>query len=80
MENPLRENLELLGLKPADVFQIYRVFLIVEGHHEEVILKNLLGDELEDARTLILPMRGGRTSPPSLTRRYLRTSQMHQSS
>lgn len=60
LDNPLRERLDLLGLKPADAFQLYRVVLVVEGHHEEVILSALLGHELEEARTLVVPMRGGR--------------------
>lgn len=60
LENPMRERLDLMGLSPADAFQLYRVVLVVEGHHEQVILSALLGQELDEARTLVVPMRGGR--------------------
>jgi ABC-type hemin transport system ATPase subunit len=62
MDTPLRRELgaEPLGLSPADLLQLYRVFLLVEGSHDEVVLDVLVGDLLEQARTLVLPIRGAR--------------------
>jgi hypothetical protein len=62
MDTPLRRELgaEPLGLSPADLLQLYRVFLLVEGSHDEAVLDVLVGDLLEQARTLVLPIRGAR--------------------
>ena len=57
---PDRAQLEELGLQPADLFLLHRLILVVEGSHDEVVIKGLIGDELSDARVLIIPMRGGR--------------------
>ena len=55
----LRE-LETYGLHPSDLIRRQRVFLLVEGMHDEVVLTTLLGDQLAAARVTVLPMRGAR--------------------
>ncbi len=57
---PDRAHLDELGLEPADLFLLHRVILVVEGTHDEVVINGLIGDELRQARVLVIPMRGGR--------------------
>lgn len=47
-----------LGLDPSDLLQSYRVFLLVEGEHDQVMLETLFENELEEARIKVLPFRG----------------------
>lgn len=60
MPSSLRDNLDSLGLDPSDLLQQTRLFLLVEGRHDEIVLNTLLGDELAAARVTVLPIRGGR--------------------
>lgn len=49
-----------LGLTPAEALNLVRVFVIVEGAHDEVLLKAWLGDALDRARAHVVIMRGTR--------------------
>ncbi|MEJ1179586.1 MULTISPECIES: AAA family ATPase [unclassified Pseudarthrobacter] len=57
------ETLEKLGLSPSDLLGLYRIFLLVEGEHDEVVIQALCGDFLEAARVKIIPVRGGSNLP-----------------
>lgn len=43
-----------------DVLQLTRVWVVVEGAHDQAVLEASIGSELEQARAQILPMRGSR--------------------
>lgn len=47
-----------LGLEFSDLVQLMNVAVVVEGLHDEVVLKNILRPQLDDAAAQILPMRG----------------------
>lgn len=51
-------SLENLGLNPSDLLRLSRVFLLVEGRHDEVVLDAFIGQELRSARVRVLPLRG----------------------
>ena len=55
---PAREAAATLGLNAADMLQLYRVFLVVEGEHDKVVLETLIGDDLDNFRATVIPMRG----------------------
>ncbi len=69
--SPLRPEIESLGLEPSDLLQLYRVILLVEGQHDKFVLEGLIGDELERARTLVLPLRGAKSVPQLVEARLL---------
>jgi len=48
-----------LGIKPSDLLQLRRVFLLVEGEHDRVVLNGLLGDKFAELGVDLLPFRGG---------------------
>lgn len=60
-----------LGLSPSDLLGLYRVFLLVEGEHDEIVIRALCGDILEQARVKIIPIRGGRNLPSSIESQVL---------
>lgn len=60
------ESLDVLGLNSADLIGIYRVFLLVEGVHDVVILECLLGDILKESRVKVVAMRGGSKLPGTI--------------
>lgn len=53
----LRE-VEDLGLTKADLLALRRVFVLVEGEHDRVVLRSLFKEELEQAFAEILVLRG----------------------
>ncbi len=65
MDFALREELERdsmredLGLTPADLLQMVRCFVIVEGKHDEVVLGSLLAPDL-DSWSVIYPVGGAK--------------------
>src|SRR5436853_4451097 len=65
MDVALREELERetmsenLGLTPADLLQMVRCFVIVEGKHDEVVLGTLLKDDL-DTWSVVYPVGGAK--------------------
>ncbi|MHA7209518.1 AAA family ATPase [Arthrobacter sp. MDT1-65] len=65
------ENLAVLGLSPSDLLGLYRVFLLVEGVHDEIVLGAFCGPALEEARVKIIPMRGARNLPGSIESQVL---------
>ena len=53
------ESLENLGMQPSDLLRRDRVFVLVEGQHDEIVLRTLIGDSIDSSRARILPLRGG---------------------
>lgn len=47
-----------LGLTPSDLLQLTRVFVLVEGVHDEIVLDELIGDDIRRAGGRILPING----------------------
>jgi len=58
LRSAARDTIDELGLDPIDVLQLVRVFVVVEGHHDKLILDSLLRDELHRLRAELLPARG----------------------
>ncbi|WP_404444458.1 hypothetical protein LG315_11925 [Microbacterium marinum] len=54
-----RRALNGLGLHPSDLLRLTRVFLVVEGLHDEVLLDHFLGQRFRAARVEIVPLHGG---------------------
>lgn len=46
------------GLTPAQRFAKARAFLVVEGEHDELVLRELFGDEMDRLWVQVLPLRG----------------------
>jgi len=53
-----RTALADLGVPISESLHLYRLVLVVEGHHEEVVLDELFGDVIADLRIKVLPIRG----------------------
>ena len=60
VQGPLSMVSEQFGLTPGDVLQLTRVFVLVEGDHDEIVLGHLLADELGKASAQILALRGAK--------------------
>ncbi|GAB3273760.1 hypothetical protein GCM10027449_11470 [Sinomonas notoginsengisoli] len=65
---------EQLGLTPGDILQLTRVFVLVEGQHDEMVLSRLLADDLNKASAQILTLRGARDLRSVAEARFLFTS------
>jgi hypothetical protein len=52
------ETASNLGLTPSDLLQLTRVFVLVEGVHDEIVLSKVIGDDLRKAGGRILPING----------------------
>lgn len=63
LEDGLREHMEEFGITPADLLQLHRTVIIVEGRHDQFILDRLLGRDLERCGALIVAMRGAKHLP-----------------
>jgi predicted ATPase len=66
-----RAALDELGLMPSDLLRWPRVFLLVEGAHDEALLDAFFGDRLRMARVQILPLRGATKLPATIDSRVL---------
>lgn len=47
-----------LGLTPSDLLQLTRVFVLVEGAHDEIVLNELIGGDVRRAGGRIMPING----------------------
>jgi predicted ATPase len=56
-----------LGLTRADLYQLVRVFVCVEGQHDMAVLSNLLEGSLGDSFAKILPLDGAKKLNEALT-------------
>lgn len=66
-----RTALEDLGLMPSDLLRWPRVFLLVEGAHDEALLDAYFGGRLRAARVQVLPLRGASKLPGTIESRVL---------
>lgn len=58
LEKPDLQNLEDLGLQPSDLLGGVRIFVLVEGQHDEQVLQHFLSPQLEEASAHLLPVDG----------------------
>lgn len=60
MSTSVRKGMEdrQFGIEPSELLQMVRTFLIVEGVHDQVVIEGLVGEELDLARTRVVPMGG----------------------
>lgn len=61
-----KESLASLGLVPSDLLRLTRVFVIVEGEHDEVLLDHFLGTRLRASRIELIVQHGARKLPHSV--------------
>lgn len=54
----MSQSAESLGLAPSDLLQLTRVFVLVEGAHDEIVLKAALGEDIRAAGGRIIPING----------------------
>ncbi|MBK9741417.1 MAG: hypothetical protein IPO93_18510 [Actinobacteria bacterium] len=66
-----RRQMHDLGLQPSDLLRRSRAFLLVEGLHDEIVLRHFVGDDLDRLRVVILPLRGAAQLPSTLDSRFL---------
>ncbi len=67
MSETFRDGLDTalhkLGLSRSSGLLLIRLFVIVEGEHDRIVLEELFSDELGDLRVSILTMRGTKNAP-----------------
>ncbi|MCZ7533835.1 MAG: AAA family ATPase [Acidimicrobiia bacterium] len=54
----ITETAARLGVAAADLLQLIRTFVLVEGEHDKVVIESILATELEQAHAYVLPLRG----------------------
>lgn len=62
---------EQLGLTTADVLQLIRVFVFVEGQHDRAVIGNLLESALAESFARVLPMGGAKEMNKSLQAEFI---------
>jgi energy-coupling factor transporter ATP-binding protein EcfA2 len=65
------DSVRNLGLAPSDLFQHLRVFVVVEGRHDEIIMRSAIGQQLHDVGAEILPMGGAKLASPMVDSRLI---------
>lgn len=65
------EALERFGMTKADLLQLTRVFVVVEGLHDQVVLEETCSLELRQARARMIAMRGVAHAPSLLDAQFL---------
>lgn len=68
---PTIETMAQFGLRPSDLLRRQRIFLLVEGAHDQIVVNKLIGDELHAARVEVLPIRGARQLPATVDSQFL---------
>lgn len=64
-------SLQSLGLRPSDLLWMQRVILLVEGTHDQVLVETFLARELNAARAVVVPIRGGTKLPATVDSQVL---------
>ena len=64
-------ELDVFGITPSDLLRRQKVFLLVEGTHDELVLTTLLKDELAAARVQVLPLRGAKQLASTIDSKFL---------
>jgi len=57
------DQLRALGFTKSDILARYKTILLVEGLHDQLVIKGLLGEQLAARRVLVLPLRGITAAP-----------------
>jgi hypothetical protein len=57
---------------PAQIIQLTRAALVVEGAHDELVIDHFYGEELREQRVRVLPLFGARNAPALAETRFLR--------
>jgi hypothetical protein len=57
-QSDIGDAAELLGITPADLLQMTRTFVLVEGSHDQIVIEALIGDVLGACDARIIPIRG----------------------
>lgn len=71
LEKPTIETMDSLGLSASDLLKRQRAFILVEGAHDEIVLRTLIGGVLDQCRVDILPLRGGKNLPDVVDSQFL---------
>ncbi len=66
-----RRDLAALGLRPSDLLNRQKLFVLVEGEHDKIVIEHLLEKRLNSARATVLPLRGARELPLAVESRVL---------
>lgn len=66
-----REELREFGLLPSDLLRRQKGILLVEGEHDLIVWRSLLGEELDALRVEIIPIRGAGKLNSTLDSRVL---------
>jgi hypothetical protein len=69
--NIIGDTAGMYGLSRLDVLHLYDTILLVEGRHDEIVLETMLGKELHNLRSLVVPLHGGRLLPDAADARIL---------
>ncbi len=69
--NVLETTYRSLGVPKHEMLFLYRTILLVEGRHDEIVMDGLLGRQLRELRTLVVPLHGGRLMPTAADSRLL---------
>jgi energy-coupling factor transporter ATP-binding protein EcfA2 len=67
----LEAEVRSLGMAPSDLFQHFRIFVVVEGRHDEIILNSCVGEELAGLGARILAMGGAAQLSPVVDSRLI---------
>lgn len=59
----LSESATRLGVDVIDLLQLLRTALVVEGEHDDIVLRHLLADALQEGGCWVLPLRGASNAP-----------------
>ena len=68
---PAKETMARFGLLPSDLLRRQRVFLLVEGAHDEIVIEGLIGEDLRNLWVDILPLRGASQLPATVDSQFL---------
>ena len=68
---PTLDVIRALGMTPSDLLRRYRAFMLVEGRHDEIVLRALIGTELDAMKVRLLPLHGARRFPHTVDSQWL---------
>lgn len=54
----MTSSAESLGLAPSDLLQLTRIFVLVEGVHDEIVIEVTLGEDIRRAGGRVIPING----------------------
>jgi len=60
-----------LGIAPSELLQHIRLFVVVEGRHDEIILRTVIGADFDRVGAIVVPMGGAAKLSPVLDSRLI---------